>query len=426
MMRWLIALVLIALATPAFAESPIEQRAATVVALLRDAKADPADFAPSFLAQVPITQVEGVARQLRDANGAVVALGTVTAKGTAKAVITIDYAQATVTARLAIEDTAPHRLIGLLITGVTRKGDSLASVVADMRALPGRSALLVARLGAGAPQPVAAWQTDAVLATGSVFKLFVLAELARATKAGERNWADVVPLGAPSLPSGVMQDWPRSTPVTLSTLATQMISISDNSATDTLIAALGRPKIDAMRASVGPSAGTSAGLSPGSLPLLSTLDAFVLKMPAKAALRARWVAGGLAERRQVLNELEPTVADVDAHEFAGPPLHIDTVEWPATMSEIVTILDTIRKSASREAFDILAVNPSLAPDQKARFGYGGYKGGSETGVIAMTWLLQTRAGEWYAVAGAWNNPAAPVDNAAFGALMARAVALVGR
>ncbi|UVO54006.1 class A beta-lactamase-related serine hydrolase [Sphingomonas sp. SUN039] len=416
-----LALLLLVVAGMAHADTPspaLAARAQSVLALLRDAKADETAFAPAFLAQVPAAQVEGIAKELRTANGPVIGLTRLDPESALQGVATIDYANATVTVRLAIEAPEPHRLIGLLITGVARRGDSFDAVIGDLKKLPGTAALIVAKLGEDKPVPFAALNPDTPLATGSVFKLFVLAEVARAVEVKERKWSDVVPLGPPSLPSGVTQSWPKELPVTLATLATQMISISDNTATDTLVAALGRPKVDAMRASVG--------TTPGSLPLLTTLDAFALKMPARDALRKRWIAGGLSERRQVLNELEPVAGEIDAAALAGPPLHIDTVEWPATMTEIARVLDRLRRSSDATALGILGVNPSLSPTERARFDAVGYKGGSETGVIAISWLLKTRSGDWYAVAGAWNDPANAVDGTAFSALMARTVALVGK
>lgn len=423
-MARLIAFLLICVATmaphrldAAPASPALRAKADAVFAMLRDAEVDETAFAPAFLAQVPAAQVEGIARQLRTDNGAVVALNGMEAESQTQGIATIGYGKATVSVRIAIEPSEPHRIIGLLVTGVARRDDSLASVVGDLKKLPGRTALLVAKLGADKPVAVASHAPDAAMATGSLFKLFVLAEAARAVEAKERSWSDVVPLGPPSLPSGVTQTWPAALPVTLGTLATQAISISDNTATDTLMATLGRPKIDAMRARFGD--------TPGSLPVLPTLDAFVLKMPAKERLRKRWEAGGLSDRRQVLNELEPVVGEVDAAALAGPPLHIDIVGWPATMAEIAGVFDALRTRGGT-ALDILAVNPSLSPAERARFAYAGYKGGSETGVIAMSWLLRTRAGDWYAVAGAWNDSARAVDNAAFAALIQRAVALVGK
>jgi hypothetical protein len=422
MIRWLLAVVLVTHALPAFAQqvaSPaIRAGAERLVTMLRDAKVDEAKFAPSFLAQVPAAQVETIARDLRSTNGTVIGIAGITPENALQGVVSVEYSNAVVTARMALEGPEPHRFIGLLILGVERRGDSFEAVIGELKKLPGKSSLLVAKLGEAEPVAFAGYNADIPLATGSMFKLFVLAELSRAIDAKELNWQDVVPLGLPSLPSGVTQNWPKALPTTLATLATQMISISDNTTTDTLIATLGRPKVDAMRASIGP--------TPNALPVLTTIDAFALKMPVSEALRKRWIAGGLSDRRQVLSELEPTLASIDAAALAGAPLHIETVEWPATMTEIASVFDRLRRSNSATALDILGVNSALSPTERARFDTVGYKGGSETGVIAMGWLLKTKSDDWYAVAGAWNDVSQPVNNAAFSALMARAIALVGK
>ncbi len=422
MIRWLLALVLLTQALPAGAQqvaSPaIRAGAEQLVTMLRDAKADEAMFAPAFLAQVPAAQVEAIARDLRNANGTVIGIASVTPESAPQAVVAVEYSKAIVTVRFALEGPEPHRFIGLLIAGVDRRGDSFEAVIGDLKKLPGTSSLLVAKLGETAPVAFAGYNEDVPFATGSMFKLYVLAELARATQARERSWQDVIALGPPSLPSGVTQNWPKALPITLATLATQMISISDNTAADTLIATLGRAKVDAMRASIG--------TTPGSLPVLTTLEAFTLKMPASEAPRKRWVAGALAERREVLSTLEPSAAAIDATALAGAPLHIDMVEWPATMTEMAGVFDYLRRSDSAMAMSILGVNPALPPSDRARFDVVGYKGGSESGVIAMGWLLRTKSGDWYVVTGAWNDPVQPVQAATFAALMTRAIALVGK
>ena len=418
-MTRLLALLWLALATPLAAQAPVSPqlaaRATTLLALLRAAKPDPQDFAPAFLAAVPIERLAGVAAQLRRDNGAVVQVTSIAPEGADQAVVTVDYINASVTARIALEASAPHRFIGLLLIGVARKHDSLYEISTEMRFLPGRASLLVARLEASMISPSIAYNADRSFAVASQFKLFVLAELARATGAGERRWSDVVPLGPPSLPSGVMQDWPRATPVTLAALAVQAISISDNTAADTLLTVLGRDKVDAMRASFG--------TTPGALPMLATREAFVLKMDESATLRAGWTSGSMAERRALLARKSFDVASVDARQLASGPRFIESVEWPATPSEIARAFDRLR--TSREALDILAVNPSLPPAERARFAYAGFKGGSETGVVSLGWMLRSKGGDWFVVEGVWNDPNAAVDNARFAALMQRVVALVG-
>jgi len=59
--------------------------------------------------------------------------------------------------------------------------------------------------------------------------------------------------------------------------------------------------------------------------------------------------------------------------------------------------------------DILAINPMLGEGMAGDWAYGGYKGGSEPGVLNLSWLLQDKAGEWYAVSASWNDPAHTLD-----------------
>ena len=68
--------------------------------------------------------------------------------------------------------------------------------------------------------------------------------------------------------------------MTLHSLATAMIAESDNSAADTLLLALGRDRVDAMVAASGHTDPARV------LPLLTTAEAFALKMPDAADLRA--------------------------------------------------------------------------------------------------------------------------------------------
>ena len=408
-------LVWLALA-PALAQSAspqVTERTATLLSLLRSGEANTSDFAPAFVEQVPLDRLNAIAAELRTINGAATSVEDVSPEGSNGATMLVGYERAVVTVRFALEPIAPHRLIGLLVTNVARRNDSLTKVAEDLRGLSGRTSLLVTELDA-AKRPLIEHNAEVPLATASQFKLFVLAELARQIASDERRWSDVVPIGPPSLPSGVTQTWPTGAPATLSTLATQMMSISDNTAADTLLVALGRGKVDAMRASVG--------ATPGALPVLTTREAFALKMATNADRRARWVRGSVEERRALLALKEPA-SPIDLAQLVVAPLHVDTVEWPATGREIVAVLDRLRV-ADRHTLDILAVAPGLAPAERDRFAYAGFKGGSESGVIALAWLLRTRDGRWFAVAGAWSDASAPVDNAKFTALMARAVALV--
>ena len=284
--------------------------------------------------------------------------------------------------------------------------------------LPGEVSLAAARLEESGPANFLTQKAERPLAIGSAFKLFLLAALVRDVKAGERRWNDVVPLGSPSLPSGLLQDWPKGSPLTLHSLAALMISRSDNSAADTLLAVLGREKVEALLPELGLAAPAL------DRPFLATREAFVLKYGDPTLLR-RWTAADEAGRRALLGELAAAeAARLDGTRFTGRPTAIGEVEWFASPADLVRTLDWLRRSGDSTALDLLAINPGLDSALTRDFDYLGFKGGSEPGVLNMSFLLESRAGRWIAVSATWNNSAAPVDEARFAALMSRLVGLM--
>jgi beta-lactamase class A len=205
--------------------------------------------------------------------------------------------------------------------------------------------------------------------------------------------------------------------VTLHTLASLMISLSDNTAADALLATLGREKVERLLPTLGLRAPER------DRPFLATREAFLLKAGDPALLQ-RWKAADEGGRRALLRTL-PTAGleGLDLSRFAGGPLAIDTVEWFASPADLIRTLDWIRRSGDRTALDILAINPGPVA-AAGDFAYVGYKGGSETGVLAMAFLVRRKDGSWAAAAATWNNPAAAVDEAQFAALMGRLLRLM--
>jgi len=421
-MRRLILLVFLCLALPAAAaaQAPgaaLRSRAEQVVALLRGEGDPNAMFTPAFLAQVPAAQVRAVAAQLGSQYGAVRGLDRLEAASPQAGLIHVAYERAIVHIQISIEPQPPGRIGGLLLTGADMRGDSLAAVMAEIRALPGQASVAVARLGDDPPVLTASIEPGRPLAIGSAFKLFILAELSRQIRAGQRRWSDVVALDRRSIPTGTLQAWPQGSPVTLHTLAALMISVSDNSAADMLLHALGRENVERMMATLG------VGAAARNRPLLSTLEMAALKTGPAATLNA-WQQADEAGRRRMLAEYAGAdPARIDIARFAGNPLHIDSVEWFASASDMVRVMDWFRRNGDDTARAILAINPGVG-QLRGELAYVGYKGGSEPGVLNLTWLVRNRAGAWHAVTGSWNDPAAPLDDQRFIALMARAVQLV--
>lgn len=371
-------------------------------------------FAPSFLSVVPSTQLKSLSEQFVAQHGKPLKILRVERQGPTGATIKIEYEKAIATADISVEAAAPNKVVGLLIKGFELKGDSPQKIDADFAKLAGTSGYLVEKIGAdGQHQQIAGRNVRQQFAIASTFKLYVMAELAAQVKSGKLSWSDVVPLTENSYSSSATQGWPRTTPVTLQTLATWMISVSDNAATDTLIRVLDREAIEERLAMIG------HGDPDKALPMLTTVEAFALK--SNSALRAQFQKADEAGQRALLRDKAGDLGyeDINLVELGSGPVAIDSIEWFGAPTDVTALLDHIRQSGGQTALDVMAVNKGVAPATASKWQYLGYKGGSEPGVISMSFLAQSKAGEWYAITGSWNNPAKEVDNAAFAALMAR-------
>ena len=371
-------------------------------------------FAPSFLAAVPSEQIKMLSDQFIAQHGKPLKVISVEPQGPNSATIKIEYEKAIATAQISVEPTVPHKVVGLLVTGFDLKGDTPAKIDAAFKALPGKAGYLVEKIGAdGRRTQIAGHATGQQFAIASTFKLYVLAELASQVQAGRRSWSDVVPILADSYSSSATSNWPRNTPVTLQTLATWMISSSDNASTDALMRVLGRDAVERKLATIGHSDPDKA------LPMLNTVEAFALK--SNAELRTRFQKATEADQRNILEKEAAALSyeRIDLTNLGSGPVAIDSIEWFASPSDIANLLGNIRQTGSQTALDVMAVNKGVTPVSANKWQYLGYKGGSEPGVISMSFLAQSKAGEWYVISGSWNDTAKEVKNDDFAALMAR-------
>ncbi len=424
------ALAVMALPTVGFAQSPAAATATAdpalegaidrLPALLADTISPQDYFAPSFLQAVPADQWRAIAAQLIAQHGAP---GPISSQRSGpvprSAQVTVGFERADVT--ILIQTAQDEKVISLRIIDIAARNDSMERLTADIAALPGITGWGFYRIEADGRATMLHGANAALpMAIGSVFKLTILGALDAEIAAGRMRWTDVVTLDRQSVPSGISIAWPSDAPVTLHTLATLMISQSDNRATDVLLHHVGRERVEAF-------ARTHGGLSgPHAFPLLSTLEATVLKNPALGAARVRWLEGGEARRRTVLREFagEWTTANVDWSAFAAGPADIDRIEWFASADNIAALLGWMARSASDDARAILSVNPGIPPAAAAHWASVGYKGGSEPGVMAMSLLLRAADDQNYAVSMVWNDPSAAVDEARMAMLVARAATLL--
>lgn len=394
--------------------SPLDTRIAQLPDVLAGKTAAADFFAPSFLSIVSEAQLKGLTNQFIAQHGQPLKIVSVAPYGPDSAIVKIEFERAIATADISVEATAPNKVVGLLIKGFELKGDTLAKIDAEFATLPGAAGYLIEKVSAdGTRTQIAGRNVTQQFAIGSTFKLYVLAELASQVDAGRRKWSDVVPLTAISFSSAATQGWPRDTPVTLQTLATWMISVSDNAATDALIGVLGRAAIEKKLALVGHSNPDKA------LPLLTTVEAFALK--TNPALRKAFETATEAQQRALLDEkaAEITYEKINLAALGSGPAAIDSIEWFATPVDLAALLHNMRGMNNETMLNIMAVNKGVSPASASKWAYLGYKGGSEPGVNSMSYFGKSKAGDYYTVTGSWNNTAANVDNAAFANLMGR-------
>lgn len=385
-------------------------------------------FTEHFLVQVPASQVRAIGAQLRGelGDGVGITEDPETMSEPYEGAFTLRFSSgATAPVKVVVEPEQPHRISGLWIGPPTRAGDSLESVLEELRGLPGAVSFLIARLGGDEPATIVELNEGLPLAVGSAAKLYILAELIRGVGEGMYRWEEVVPLEADarSLPSGALGAWPAGTPLTLQTLASLMISQSDNTATDQLLRTLGRERVESMLEVTGHH---QPALN---RPFFSTLELFRLKLdPRREAAQAYF---GLLEEEERRGYLATELIAIPREKLLSltAPTHIETLEWFASASDLCNLMDWLRRNtaegAGARAREILAINPGL-PGAVGGFRYAGFKGGSEPGVMNLSFLLEDDAGSSYALAATWNDPKAALDERKFASIISRALSLLAK
>lgn len=277
---------------------------------------------------------------------------------------------------------ANGRVAGLFFRAPESVSATVQEAGAAIAALPGSVALLITRDA----ETLYAHDADSPLAVGSAFKLAVLAAVQRAVESGRgpwrAGWSRVVQLEERwrSLPSGRLQAWEVGTPITVATLAAMMISESDNTATDALIALVGREAVEAE--------------APARVrPFLTTRELFTIKDPAHADRLARFRAGDEAARRALVASLEGAALPPVASFAAQAPS--PDVEWHFTPRELCALLDRTH------ALPAMRINPGVASPETWR--EVAFKGGSEAGVLSLSTRVEDAEGHAYCVSAIWNG-----------------------
>ncbi len=400
--------------------NPVHARLDEVLGLFQGQTVTAASFNRNFLNAVSPGQLNQFVQTIIAQHGAAKSVRIVRQESATYAIAEMAFADSIATVLLTVEPARPHKIAGLRVTGFAAKADTLTDVEAQITSLPGKTAVLVRNFNTRALVQPVVHNPDKQMAIASASKLYVLAALDNAIQHKELAWSDVVALGPKSHPSGISQTWPDDAPITLHTLATLMISQSDNTATDTLIRILGQDRLAETVRENGHS-------DPDRMrPFLMTRQVAALKMPGARNLRERFEKASPDERSRLIatNDERLTLDSVDPVYQTARPNHIDSIEWFASANDLMLLLYNLRNSATRETLDILSINPGIDPVLASRWERVLYKGGSEPGVLSMNFVLISARGTAVGISAHWNNPKAALDETKFTALVTRLVDLL--
>ena len=237
----------------------------------------------------------------------------------------------------------------------------------------------------GECEALASQDDETLLPLASVFKLYVLGALVEAVSVGAITWDDSVTIRdeLDSLGGPTADEEPGSTR-SVRELATEMIRVSDNTATDHLMDLIGREAVEQIQLEMGHSAPMV------NVPFVTTRELTIL-LWSESDIGERYRAAGMSERRSILDD-----------EVAGLPLpaieRIETVipaqysiGWLGTAGDACRALVWLMEDDEARSFltdSPRAPNPDLWPVL-------GFKGGSSNGVATAAWWMQAGDGQAY-------------------------------
>lgn len=405
-------------------DSPVGAQLAWLIGAINNNRLSPSELEPhfsdAFQAAVPLADLSAVLQDYSQTGAPWVLLGFTDAPTEFSLEAEIETQVEFLRIPLQVEPTPPHRITGIFLSPAPDLDPTLpttwAGLAEELQASAPTTSLFGASLdAAGNCSSLYAAETsqdapadDVAMALGSVFKLYILSELADRVADASVSYDDLLAIDADlkSLPSGTFQDQPAGMEFTLLRYAEEMISVSDNTATDHLLFHLGRPAVEA--------AVTSSGHHDPMLltPFLSTRELFVLKLLVPALEVDNYLSLDSEGQRSFLNDVVPTydLAAVDSVTW-GPPRRIEELEWFATAQDICRLMGRLKVQGDSDVnvTNTLAINPGLSLN-RTTWPYVGYKGGSEPGVLVYSFLLQRSDGGWFFLFVGVNDPLAEVDS----------------
>ncbi|NUR86368.1 MAG: hypothetical protein HOY71_19975, partial [Nonomuraea sp.] len=176
--------------------------------------------------------------------------------------------------------------------------------------------------------------------------------------------------------------------------------ISDNTATDLLIDKVGRKRVERLVRAWG-------GDARRNTPFLTTRELFILKGASYPKYANRFLSLGTGARRHYLDKVIAKVPLTEVRAWTDPR-DLDRLEWFASPVQVARAYARLAGIADPRVGEILSINDAGLGLDKARWPVVWHKGGSESGLLAMSFLARTAGGRTYVVSTTATDPSKPI------------------
>lgn len=251
----------------------------------------------------------------------------------------------------------------------------------------------VSKVSDGACVRVAGTGADQSMPLASIFKLYVLLAVADAVNARTLTWDErlLITKEDKAVGSAGFNDLKPGAEVSVRDAAQQMISASDNMATDMLMTRLGPGAVE--RALVVAGHHDPAAMTP--FPTAHELFSIGWGKPD---VREDWKTASPERRAEMLARTRSLPYEPDPM-LTRTPASPYGIEWYGTPMDICRVHAALQAAATGPAEpvrDILSATPGIELD-RSKWSYVGAKGGNLPGDLAFSWYTEDSSGQgWVA------------------------------
>jgi beta-lactamase class A len=232
----------------------------------------------------------------------------------------------------------------------------------------------------------------------SVAKLYVLGATADAVRSGDLDWESALTVTeqAKSLPTGELQNSPDGTQITVLNAAELMMRISDNTATDLLIEAVGQDRLAHAVEELG------HRHPPLLTPFPSTRNMFQLTLGGNQSLSEQWKGADGHARAGILAALPVEPAAILEDWESRAPFWPDGLDWFGSATDMAEAHRVLYELALDDPF-LLQVLEQAEPgpshqDAIGKWDHVSRKTGSSPGAVAVSILAVDADGTVYSIA----------------------------